>query len=114
MSKNSAVILVLGVTALVCIGMVMLFSASAYAHDAHGDAYFFLKRQGTWLLVGVFSCVLAALVDYHIWSKLWLPLFLASALLLALCFVPHIGLRLNGSSRGIRLGPVVFEPCELA
>ena len=46
MSKNSALILVLSVTALVSIGMVMLFSTGAYAHDAHGDAYFFLKRQG--------------------------------------------------------------------
>lgn len=114
MSKNSAVILVLAVTALVCIGMVMLFSASAYAHDAHGDAYFFLKRQGAWLFIGVVACVSASLVDYHIWSRLWLPLFLISVLLLALCFVPHVGLRLNGSSRWVRLGPIVFQPSEIA
>ena len=114
MSKNSAYILVLSVAALASIGMVMLFSTSAYAHDGHGDAYFFLKRQGAWLCIGIFACVAAALLDYHILSKLWLPLFLLSALLLALCFVPHVGLRLNGSSRWVRLGPVIFQSSEVA
>lgn len=114
MSKHSASLLVLSVTVLVSIGMVMLFSTSAYAHDAHGDAYFFLKRQGAWLGIGVVACVVAALVDYHLWAKLSLPVFLVAALLLALCFVPHIGLRLNGSSRWIKLGPAVFQPSEAA
>ncbi len=114
MSKNSARILVLSVAALVSIGMVMLFSASAYAHDSHGDPYFFLKRQSAWLVLGVVACVTAALVDYHHWSKAWAPLFIIAAGLLILCFVPHIGLRLNGSSRWVRLGPIVFQPSEIA
>jgi cell division protein FtsW len=113
MSKNSARILVLSVAALVSIGMVMLFSASAYARDSHGDVYFFLKRQSAWLVIGMVACVLATLVDYHFWSRAWAPLFLVAAALLALCFVPHIGLRLNGSSRWVRLGPLVFQPSEI-
>ena len=113
MNKNSARILVLSVAALVSIGMVMLFSASAYAHDSHGDPYFFLKRQSVWLALGVMACVTAALVDYHYWAKAWVPLFIAAAALLALCFVPHIGLRLNGSSRWVRLGPLIFQPSEV-
>ena len=113
MSKNSAFILIVCVTALVSIGLVMLFSTSAYAHDAHGDAYYFLKRQGAWLAIGIVTCVVAALVDYHWWAKSWLVLFLAAAALLALCFVHHVGLRLNGSSRWVKLGPIVFQPSEL-
>jgi cell division protein FtsW len=114
MSKNSARILVLSVAALVSIGMVMLFSASAYARDSHGDVYFFLKRQSLWLAIGIVACVLATLTDYHFWARAWGPLFLGAAALLALCFVPHIGLRLNGSSRWVRLGPLVFQPSEIA
>ena len=91
----------------------MLFSTSAYAHDAHGDTYYFLKRQGAWLAIGIVTCVAAALVDYHLWAKSWLVLFLGAAALLALCFVHHIGLRLNGSSRWVKLGPIVFQPSEL-
>ncbi len=113
MSKNSAFILVVCVAALVSVGLVMLFSTSAYAHDAHGDAYYFLKRQGAWLVIGVFACAAAALIDYHLWAKLWLPLFLLAAVLLGLCFVHHVGLRLNGSSRWVKFGPVVFQPSEL-
>ena len=114
MSKNSAYILVLSVAALVSIGLVMLFSTSAYAHDAHGDAYFFLKRQSAWLCIGIGVCATATLVDYHVWSKLWLPIFLTAALLLTLCFVPHVGIRLNGSSRWVRFGPIIFQSSEVA
>ncbi len=113
MSKNSALILVLSVTALVSIGMVMLFSTGAYAHDAHGDAYVFLKRQGMWLGVGVVACALATMIDYHFWSKTWLPLFVGTAGLLALCFVPHIGKMVHGSARWVHLGPILFQPSEL-
>ena len=113
MSRNSAFILIVCVAALVSIGLVMLFSTSAYAHDAHGDAYYFLKRQGAWLAIGIVTCSAAALIDYHLWAKSWLVLFLLAAALLALCFVHHVGLRLNGSSRWVKLGPVVFQPSEL-
>ena len=113
MSRNSAFILVLSVAALVSIGIVMLFSTSAYAHDSHGDAYYFLKRQGVWLAIGAVSFVAAAAVDYHVWYKVWMPLFGLAAVLLALCFVPHVGLHLNGSSRWVRLGPMIFQPSEV-
>ena len=113
MSRNSAFILVVCVAALVSIGLVMLFSTSAYAHDAHGDAYYFLKRQGAWLAIGIVTCAAAAMIDYHLWARSWLVLFLVAAVLLALCFVHHVGLRLNGSSRWVKLGPVVFQPSEL-
>ena len=113
MSKNCVVILVLSVAALVSIGIVMLFSTSAYAPDSHGDAYFFLKRQGMWLGIGVVACIVGALLDYHFWSKLWIPLFVSAVVLLGLCFVPHIGLHLNGSSRWVHLGPFVFQPSEI-
>ena len=59
------------------------------------------------------ACIVASLVDYHWWAKLWMPLFVAAAVLLALCFVPHIGLKLNGSHRWVHLGPLVFQPSEV-
>jgi cell division protein FtsW len=34
--------------------------------------------------------------------------------ILALCYVPHIGMRLNGSRRWIGWGPITLQPSELA
>ena len=52
MSKNSAFILAVCVAALSCLGIVMLYSTSAYVHDGHNDAYYYIKRQCVYLGVG--------------------------------------------------------------
>lgn len=114
MARNSAFILALCVAALVTLGMVMLFSAGAYAHESKGDMYFFLRHQAGWLALGIVACVCATLVDYHVWARLQWPLFILSGALLILCFVPPIGHRLNGSSRWVKFGPAMFQPSELA
>src|SRR5204863_158765 len=49
MHRKSAYILFLAVLGLLVIGIVMLFSTSAFARDSHGDVYFFIKRQAMWL-----------------------------------------------------------------
>ena len=40
MQRKSAYFLFLAVLAMLVIGVVMLFSTSAFARDAHGDVYF--------------------------------------------------------------------------
>ena len=47
----------LAVLGLLVIGIVMLFSTSAFARDSHGDVYFFVKRQGLWLGIGLAICI---------------------------------------------------------
>jgi cell division protein FtsW len=53
-------------------------------------------------------------MDYHFWQKTWWIWFGAALLALGLCFVPHIGMRLNGSRRWIGHGILTFQPSELA
>ena len=114
MQRKSAYLLFVAVLGLLVIGIVMLFSTSAFARDSHGDALFFLKRQSLWLGVGLTVCIATALVDYHFWQRLWW-LWLAIALItLVFCFVPHIGMRINGSRRWIGFGPIGFQPSEIA
>lgn len=114
MHRKSAYILFLAVLALLVIGIVMLFSTSAFARDAHGDVGFFIKRQGFWIGIGFGACALAALVDYHLWQRTWWIWFAIALATLALCFAPHFGLRLNGSKRWIGLGQFAFQPSEIA
>ncbi|KAG0506197.1 MAG: putative peptidoglycan glycosyltransferase FtsW [Candidatus Udaeobacter sp.] len=114
MRRKSAYILFLAVLGLLVIGIVMLFSTSAYARDSHGDVYFFIKRQAIWIGIGLVACVFAALVNYQFWQKTWWLWFAVALAALALCYVPHIGMRINGSRRWVGYGPITFQPSELA
>ncbi|PYI77638.1 MAG: putative lipid II flippase FtsW [Verrucomicrobia bacterium] len=113
MHRKSAYILFLAVLGLLVIGIVMLFSTSAYARDSHGDVYFFVKRQAIWFGIGLLVCIIAALIDYHFWQRTWWLWFALALVALALCYVPHIGMRLNGSRRWVGWGPITFQPSEL-
>ena len=114
MHRKSAFILFLAVLGLLVIGIVMLFSTSAYARDSHGDVYFFIRRQAIWVGVGLVACIFAALMNYHFWQKTWWLWFALALAALALCYVPHIGMRINGSRRWVGYGPITFQPSELA
>jgi len=114
MYKKSAYFLFVAVLGLLVIGIVMLFSTSAFARDSHGDTLFFLKRQSAWLGVGLVICIAAALVDYHFWQRTWWIWLGLALIALACCYVPHLGMRINGSRRWIGLGPVGFQPSEIA
>src|SRR5712691_11888313 len=113
MHRMSAYILFLAVLGLLGIGLVMLFSTSAFARDSHGDVYFFIKRQAVWFGIGLVVCTFAALIDYHFWQRTWWLWFALALVALSLCYFPHIGMRINGSRRWVGLGPVTFQPSEL-
>jgi len=114
MRRKSAYILFLAVLGLLVIGIVMLFSTSAYARDSHGDVYFFIKRQAIWVGIGLAACIFAALMNYHFWQKTWWFWFAVALVALALCYIPHIGMRINGSRRWVGYGSITFQPSELA
>ena len=114
MHRKSAYILFLAVLGMLVIGIVMLFSTSAFAKDSHDDVYFFIKRQSVWLVIGLVGCGVAALTDYHFWTRTWWIWFGLAAIALALCFVPPLGMRINGSRRWIGIGPFTAQPSEMA
>ncbi|MCF7729846.1 MAG: putative lipid II flippase FtsW [Chthoniobacterales bacterium] len=113
MQRNSIYLLLLSVVALIALGIVMLFSTSAFAQDSHGDIYYFVKRQLLWLGIGIIACVITSLTDYRWWYRTWMIWFGIAIILLVLCFVPHIGMRINGSRRWLNLHVAAFQPSEL-
>ncbi len=114
MHRKSAYILFLAVLGLLVIGIVMLFSTSAFARDSHGNVYFFIRRQALWFGVGLALCTIGALIDYHFWQRTWWLWFALAFIALALCFVPHLGMRINGSRRWVGFGQFGFQPSEIA
>jgi cell division protein FtsW len=47
------------------------------------------------------------------WKRASLPSFLAAVVLLALVFVPSLGVEVNGNRNWLRLGPVQIQPSEI-
>lgn len=111
MHRKSVYFLVGAVAILIVIGSVMLFSTSPFAQNDK-PALFYLKRQIFWLGISFFICLIAANLDHHFWQKTWVWWFVAALILLALCFVPHIGMEKNGSHRWLNLRVASFQPSE--
>ena len=114
MHRKSIYGLLLAVTVLIVIGCVMLFSTSAFANEKGKSPEHFIKLQSTWLAIGLFLCAVVAKTDYLHWRRIGWPLYGTAAVLLALCFVPHLGVRLNGANRWLNLGFGSFQPSEFA
>jgi cell division protein FtsW len=103
------------VLALVSVGVVMVYSASAIiAADRFGDPLFFLKKQLFWALLGMGTLWAVMRVDYRRLEKLVVPLLVLSFVLLVLVLVPPFGQAINGTRRWFRAGPLSFQPVELA
>jgi cell division protein FtsW len=100
---------------LLSAGVVMVYSASAIvAADRFHDPYFFLKKQLFWAVLGA-ACLWGALrLDYRRLEGLVLPLLIFAGVLLVLVLVSPFGQAINGTRRWIRLGPISFQPAELA
>ena len=118
MRKSALFAFALVVAALVALGLIVLSSASeANGVRLHKDAYFFLKRQFVYLVVGIVVAAFAAVVDYHRWRDVpglaWFA-YIAVAILLLFVFPQLGGREINGSFRWIKLGPVNIQPSEFA
>lgn len=113
MRRRTGYILIFSMVSLLVIGIVMLFSTGAFAQDSRGDMYYFVKRQMMWLVIGGSALVVAATVDYRVWARWWPWLYGLAVVLLLLCFVPPIGMKINGAWRWINLGFATFQPSEL-
>ncbi|HEY2901695.1 MAG TPA: putative lipid II flippase FtsW [Polyangia bacterium] len=98
---------------LVGFGMVMVFSSGAvFAAKKYGDSTYFLKREIIYAVVGLAAMSLALRTDYSIYRRLAYPLLGVS--ILTLVAVLKIGSRAGGAIRWFRLGPLSFQPSELA
>jgi cell division protein FtsW len=107
--------LVLPVTLLVVLGIVMIYSASAFvAVSKHRPQYYFLVRQLAWTVIGAGALALVYRVDYRAYRRWALPVAGAVLLLLVAVLIPPIGHFKGGVRRWIGLGPVDFQPSELS
>ncbi len=101
------------VLTLAAFGVVMVFSAGAvFAARRYGDPFYFLKRELVYALLGLMAFTLALRIDYGVYRRVAYPLLFASLAMLAA--VLKVGSRAGGAIRWFRLGPLSFQPGELA
>jgi cell division protein FtsW len=106
-------VLLAAVLALLAIGAVEIYSASAVnAGASMGSPSYFLVRHLFYLSVGLCAMWFGATVDHGRLRRWALPLLgLSFALLIAVLLA---GAHVNGAQRWFRLGPLSFQPVEVA
>ncbi len=100
---------------LICVGTVMIYSASSiYAWEKYKDGFFFLKRHISFLIIGALFTFLAMSADYRKFKAAAKPLLILSLILLVLVLIPGIGREVSGARRWFRFKFISFQPSELA
>ncbi len=94
-------------------GLVMVFSASYITSlESRGDAFFFLRRQAFWILVGFMGMFFTSGISYWKWRKLAPALLILNFLLLLMVFIPGLGIKVNEARRWIGVGGFQIQPAE--
>jgi cell division protein FtsW len=106
-------LLALVTSALVLFGLVMVYSASSgSAALGNANPLGFVERQAIYAIIGVALLVVVSRLPLERIRAL-APTLVVTALVLCLG-VLAVGPRINGARRWITVGPLVFQPSELA
>ncbi len=96
-------------------GLVMLYSVSAYeAQSEFGDATYYLRHQARNIAIGLVFMAIASRIPYQFWKKIWVSRFVYAVSFLLCAAVIVVGSDANGSQRWLKIGPIQFQPSEIA
>ncbi len=105
--------LLVTVMLLVIIGLIILYSTSAYNGKVKfDDSFYYVKKQLFATSLGLALMYVMANIDYRVWQRFALPAYLI-AILLSIA-VLLFGDEYNGSKRWLSFGPFSFQPSEFA
>lgn len=100
---------------LMAIGVVMIYSSSGiYALEIMHDSGHFLVRHLMFLVIGSGLMVGVMMMDYRLLRKWARPILGIIIVMLILVLVPGIGKISSGARRWFNLGPINFQPSEMA
>ncbi len=106
-------ILFLAVLAMVCFGLVMVYSSSSMVAELkyHWSSTHFLVRQMGWALFSFLVLLYCMKRDYRRWNN---PKYAFAALGVVVLLLLVVYLTDSGSHRWLRAGPLSLQPSELA
>lgn len=100
-------VMLFSMIALMIFGIINIYLASSAEYGT-----LFLKRQSLWFIVCLVALYFVVAIDYTL-LKSYTPLFYWVSILLLIVTI-FIGTDINGARGWIRLGPLSFQPSELA
>ena len=99
---------------LLTVGIVFIYSASSvYALEKLGSTHYFAKKHLFGLLIGLCAMMIVQFIPVTFIRRMIPFLFLLSLLLTGATRIPFLSRTIHGSSRWLRLGPLIFQPSEL-
>ena len=100
---------------LVAFGILFIYSASKYsANIQFGDAFHYVKTQAVAMFIGLLLMFGLSFFDAENLKKFALSLYIVGLVLLALVFVPVVGVESYGAKRWLNLGFFTIQPSEYA
>ncbi len=106
--------LVAVIVLLICFGLVMLYSTSSYmAEVKYEDDMFYFKKQALISLACLGMALFISRIDYHILNYFTMILYAAALGTMILVKTP-LGTSANGAQRWLQVGPIQFQPSEIA
>ena len=106
-------VLIFSVLALLCIGSIMVASASMpYAERMHENAFHYVLRHGISIVVALGAAVVAYRVPLNTWFNNTFFLWIVTIALLAAVLL--VGTEVNGSKRWIRVAGFTLQASEVA
>ncbi len=103
-------------TIILVVGGFFIFSSASLGVLAQNEAKFSsvaFNQLFLGLFFGSIACTMVARINYKLWKKFALIIFVGSIILTLMVFVPGLGLAHGGAKRWINLGFISFQPSEL-
>ena len=106
-------VLIFCVLALLCIGTVMVASASMpYADRMHENAFHYVTRHSISIFVAAVAAIIAYRFPLNVWFNNTFFLWIVTIVLLAAVLI--VGTEVNGSRRWIRIAGFTLQASEVA
>lgn len=116
--RTEETVLLSAVLLLCGLSVVMVYSASSvYAQREFGSTWYVLARHGAYVAIGLGALWAASKIPVRVWRDRLAALLLVVAFVsLAVLLVPGMPFapEVNGATRWIRLGPLGFQPSDIA
>jgi len=113
MKENKSPLLFL-VFSLVFIGLIFIsISSLSEASSSIGDKFFYIKKQGFWLILGLICFYITSKININIIKKFSFIFYIISIIGLILVLIPALGNEALGARRWLNLGFTSIQPSEI-